>query len=139
MIRQPFLCHLACRAGIDAGIDPAELGKRPTLKGSSKVTCFDYCQERCLVQEIANLADFLAQHRPEWSAARWIRVQGLQNMETIRAIAEKYELHPLAIEDVLTAQRPKVEDFHGSGEHPGRLFVVARVIEFADHRLDRAD
>lgn len=121
--------------GVDAGIDLRELARRPTLKGSSQVTCLDYGTEKCLVQQIADLPEFLAKHRAEWSKVRWIRIQGLQDMETIRAIAEKYQLHPLAIEDVLTTQRPKVEDYPGSGENPGRLFVVARMIDQVKRRL----
>jgi magnesium transporter len=34
-----------------------------------------------------------------------------------------------------TVERPKAEDFHGSAEQPGRLFVVARAIDRRDGRL----
>ncbi len=48
----------------------------------------------------------------------------------VRAFAEKYQLHPLAVEDVLhRVQTPKAEDYPGSADQPGRLFVVARAIE----------
>ena len=57
-------------------------------------------------------------------------------MHVIHALAEKYELHPLAIEDVLTGQQhPKVDDYPGSGEHPGRLFVVAKVVHANRQRV----
>ena len=56
-------------------------------------------------------------------------MEGFGQPEIIRALAEKYQLHPLAVEDVLhTVQRPKAEDYPGSGDHPGRLFVVVRAI-----------
>jgi magnesium transporter len=115
--------------GTDAGIDLDDLAKRPTLKGSVRVTCIDYCPEQVQEKVIANLPEFIAQHRPEWSQVRWIRVEGLQDMDAIRAIAQKYQLHPLAVEDVLTTQRAKVEDYPAAGDQPGRLFVVARTIQ----------
>jgi magnesium transporter len=121
--------------GTEAGFDPSELMQLPSVKGSGRVTCIDYCPERYRVEEVPSLPDFLMRHRPEWSAVRWINVHGLEDMEAIRAIAEKYELHPLAIEDVLSTQRPKLEDYPGSGEHPGRLFLVARVIRVSGRRL----
>ncbi len=67
---------------------------------------------------------------------RWIDIVGLSQMDVIRAFAVKYQLHPLAVEDVLrTVERPKSEDFPGSGDQPGRLFVVARAIDQRDGRL----
>ena len=83
-------------AGVDAGISPDELSQRPTVKGAIKVTCIDYCPQQCIVQEAVDLPEFLKSHRPPWSVVRWISVRGLKDMEAIRAIAEKYELHPLA-------------------------------------------
>ena len=48
----------------------------------------------------------------------------------LRALAEKYQLHPLAVEDVLhLVQRPKAEDYPASGDQPGRLFIVARAVD----------
>jgi magnesium transporter len=97
------------------------------------VTCVDYCPEQVRVEHVTDLPEFLARHRPEWSGVRWIEIDGLGDMGVIRAFAEKYELHPLAIEDVVhRGQRPKAEDYPASGDHPGRLFVVTPLI----HRVD---
>src|SRR5262249_27359410 len=82
--------------------------------------------EHFQAENVMDLPEFLGRHRPSWSSVRWIRVQGLSDMEAIRAIAEKYGLHPLAIEDLLAPQRPKAEDYPGLADQPGRLFVVAR-------------
>ncbi|KZT56113.1 hypothetical protein CALCODRAFT_497809 [Calocera cornea HHB12733] len=51
----------------------------------------------------AGLADFLAakgKDRPNWAKVRWINVGGI-SWDVIRAIAIRYDLHPLATEDVL--------------------------------------
>ena len=115
--------------GAAPGIEPHELSQLPGRETPVSVTCVDYCEEQSQVQRIDDIADFLARHRPPWSAVRWINIEGLADMEVIRAFAEKYELHPLAVEDVLhTGQRPKAEDYPASEEHPGRLFVVTQLV-----------
>ncbi|WP_295384290.1 magnesium/cobalt transporter CorA [uncultured Thiodictyon sp.] len=112
--------------GTPAGIEYHELVRTPGA-GSALVVCTDYCPERWEEQSVADIAAFVAAHRPDWSQVRWIHVEGLGDAATIRALAEKYQLHPLAIEDVLDGQhRPKADDYPGSGDQPGRLFVVAR-------------
>lgn len=45
----------------------------------------------------------------------WLNVAGLNNLDLIQSIGEKFQLHPLLLEDVLHVdQRPKMEDF---GDH----------------------
>ena len=121
--------------GASAGLEPCELSQRPTVTGSVRVTCIDYGPEKFHVQEVANLPDFLKQHRPEWCVVRWISVHGLKDMEAIRAIVEKYQLHPLAIEHILSTQRPKLEDYPGSDDCPGRLFLIIGMIQQMGRRL----
>ncbi len=109
----------------DAPVCPTGAGRDEPVR----ITCVDYSSEQVEWQEIGDLPSFLARHRPAWSHVRWINVEGLAKPDVIRSLAEKYEIHPLAVEDVLhTVQRPKAEDYPGSGDHPGRLFVVARAI-----------
>jgi magnesium transporter len=67
---------------------------------------------------------------------RWINIDGLSDMSAIRVFAEKYDLHPLAIEDVIRVpQRPKVEDYPSSTGHQARLFVIARMLEMIEGHL----
>lgn len=59
---------------------------------------------------------------PPGHTVRWINVAGLGDAETLRAIGRRFDIHPLALEDIANAtQRPKVEPY---GDF---LFVVARV------------
>ncbi|MFM7921861.1 MAG: CorA family divalent cation transporter, partial [Planctomycetaceae bacterium] len=52
----------------------------------------------------------------------WFRVEGTLDVETVRRLGETFDLHPLALEDVLnTHQRCKVE------EYPEVLFLVTRL------------
>ena len=124
------------QANGEAGVELPDLLRRPTSKGSAAVICVDYNADRFVVQEIEDLPEFIERHRPEWCSVRWINVRGLGDMDVIHSLAEKYALHPLAIEDVLAGnQRPKVDDYPASGEDPGRLFVVAKTVGASGERL----
>jgi magnesium transporter len=103
---------------------------------SASVTCVDYSPDQVEFQDVLDIPGFLARHRPSWASVRWINIDGLTQLDVIHAFAEKYGLHPLAIEDVLhQLERPKVEDFPGSADQPGRLFIVARSVDDRDGRL----
>ena len=53
----------------------------------------------------------------------WINIDGLGDVEVLRTLGTQFNLHPLALEDVLdTAQRPKVE------QYDNYLFIVAHMI-----------
>ena len=122
--------------GTEPGL-PTKPTKPPAATPESpRVTCIDYSPDNVEAQEVPDIATFLAGHRPSWSRVRWINIVGIRDVETIRMFAEKYQLHPLAVEDVvINAQRPKAEDYPGSTHQPGRLFVVARLIELHDDHL----
>ena len=122
--------------GAAPGIEHHELSDRPSSTATVAVTCTDYSPDRVQVEQICDVSDFIARHRPPWSMVRWINIDGLTDMSVIRALAEKYGLHPLAIEDVIQIpQRPKVEDYPGSGDHQARIFVIARMLELVGGHL----
>ncbi|KAF9927462.1 hypothetical protein BGZ67_007509 [Mortierella alpina] len=53
--------------------------------------------------------DWLKQPRPQWSTVRWININGM-SWDVIKAIAIEYDLHHLAVEDLLhVPQRTKVD------------------------------
>jgi magnesium transporter len=56
-------------------------------------------------------------------------------MRIIHALATKYHLHPLAIEDLLDrSQRPKVEPYGGGdGDLQARLFIVVHALEIKEN------
>lgn len=122
--------------GTSPGIESHELSALPSTEAPVRVTCVDYSAEQMQLEQVTDLGAFLARHRPPWSRVRWIHVIGLSRMEAIRAFAEKYQLHPLAIEDMLIAtQTPKLEDYPGSADLPGRLFIVARTARIEGDEL----
>lgn len=53
----------------------------------------------------------------------WINIDGLGDLSVLRILGERFNLHPLALEDVLdTNQRPKVE------QYDDYLFVVVQML-----------
>jgi magnesium transporter len=111
-------------------------GQLPPAGGPMRITCIDYSPDQFEEAEIGDLDDFLARHRPSWSRVRWIDVDGLGRLDAVSSLADKYQLHPLAVEDVIhRRQAPKAEDYPESGDQPGRLFIVARAIEIRAGKL----
>jgi magnesium transporter len=122
--------------GSEAGIEPHVLAAVPRKPESVRITCVDYARDEFLFEDVEDLPAFIARHRPEWSAVRWINVDGLSDLGVIRALAEKYRLHPLAVEDVVhVPQRPKVQAYEEDGSYQARLFVIVRELELRERAL----
>ncbi len=124
--------------GSAAGIEHQDLAKLPSTAEGCFVTCIDYSADRVRVEDITDLEDFILHHRPEWSQVRWINVDGLVDMTIIQALAEKYEIHPLAVEDLLhVTQRPKVDTYGEDAVHSrGRMVIITRMIQMLEGRLN---
>ncbi|KAG5360249.1 Magnesium transport protein [Yarrowia sp. B02] len=91
----------------------------------SAVTIVDYSADRYKVihGEVHRNRDTekfeqLLDEKPSWSKVRWINVNGL-SYEAISCIAEKYNLHRLALEDMVDIpQRTKIDPY------PNQIFCV---------------
>lgn len=69
------------------------------------------------------------QSRPKWSKVRWINVVGI-SWEAIRLLAKQYDLHPLAIEDMIDIpQRTKVDVYKS------HLFVIVPLIKLIKTKM----
>jgi magnesium transporter len=134
----PVLHFRKGKPGDAPGVEHDEIKKLPSGSDPVHVHCIDYSPEQTLFQDIDNLDGFLGGHRPEWSVVRWINMDGLSDMNAIHALAAKYNLHPLAIEDVLNIpERPKVESIGGSeSEFQARLFIIARMLQIQNGALE---
>jgi magnesium transporter len=98
----------------------AEAGDAPV-----RLQTFLYDPERCEGRTIA-LGDIPSLSPPK-SGVLWLDVAGLSDPGVVRAIGERFGIHPLALEDVLNVpQRPKVEWY---GNH---LLVVLREIRYPE-------
>jgi magnesium transporter len=117
-----------------------ELDEITHMQGGTEpahITCTDYNPSQFTVEEVSNLEEFVGKHRPDWSVVRWICMDGLSDMNAIHALAAKYDLHPLAIEDLLhITQRPKVDSYGGEeSEFLSRMFIVTHALQIKEGRL----
>lgn len=103
------------------GSAPGTLLSRPSAAGGPVITLIEYDARSITEKRIARAEEL----SPclENGKVDWINVDGLGDVETLRAIGNVFGLHPLALEDVLNLnQRPKVE------EYEGHFFIVTRMI-----------
>jgi magnesium transporter len=129
--------HAQGAPGAAPGIEHDEIRLLPGGTGPVRIGCIDYSPTQVLVQWIDDLDDFAAHHRPDWSVVRWINVDGLSDMRVVHTLTTKYDLHPLAVEDMLHGgHRPKLEAYGGDGgDFTARLFLVVQALQLVDGRL----
>jgi magnesium transporter len=98
---------------------PKEAAIPPSIK------MIAYGPERLEERTLATLSEL---DRPaETFPVTWIDVQGLGDLDVMRAVGQHFGLHPLALADIVHAnQRPKVEAYE---EH---LFIVLRMPHLDD-------
>ena len=88
-----------------------------------KVTLLDYDEERLEERELSDISDCFP-HKDTPSVS-WVNIDGLHDIEIIRAVGRHYGLHELLLEDVVnTEQRPKVEDY------TDRIFIVLKMFSY---------
>jgi magnesium transporter len=99
------------------------------------VTCVDYGPDGITSSNITDVRAFFARPRPETSVVRWINVVGDPPAFLLEVIAERYHLHPLALEDLIQIpQRPKIDEYAEFSAHP-YLFVTTRAVDEEDGHL----
>jgi magnesium transporter len=105
-----------------AGLPPGSIQYTgEALEQPVTITVTDYNQDTIAVASVDSIAGIPKQSA---STRRWIHITGLQNAEVIKAIGDRYHLHPLLLEDVVhTYQRPKIEEYETC------LFVVLKELE----------
>ncbi len=85
------------------------------------IQIFEYDKDHLEEREIVDLAE-LAGHLDSRKVT-WINIDGLGDLAALTLLGEKFNLHPLALEDVLnTGQRPKVE------LAPNYVFIIAQMV-----------
>ncbi|ETV94486.1 hypothetical protein, variant [Aphanomyces invadans] len=57
------------------------------------------------VDPVRHVQGFMFSAKPAWATVRWVHLAGFQRMDdlNVRRLAIKYQLHPLAVEDCLSA------------------------------------
>ncbi len=123
--------------GARPGIDLAQLETMPVPAERVPITCIDYSTDRVETRRITDFEEFIRSRRAPWVKVRWINVDGLNDPAAIRALAIKYGLHALALEDLMsTHQRPKLEPYTAEGGRPTYLFLIVRMIQLLENKLE---
>src|SRR3954467_1046257 len=95
--------------------------EKEVIRRKPVITLIEYDRtflEERVIEDAAELLSHLNNQR-----VTWINIDGLGDIEVLRALGSQFNLHPLALEDVLdTTQRPKVE------QYDNYLFIVAHMI-----------
>lgn len=87
-----------------------------------QISVISYTSEGVEEHQFQQIDQYL-QHKFNSSAVLWVNVEGVHDVELIRALGEKHTFHPLVLEDVVnTVQRPKIEDY---GDY---LFIVLKML-----------
>jgi magnesium transporter len=100
-------------------------GKRKMEHAKISVTAYN--AEDLEERRDASLEDALAARRPGYTV--WINVDGVHETDKLKSLGEKFNIHPLVLEDIVNVnQRAKVD------EYDDYLYIVAKMI-----RYDAAD
>ena len=104
------------------GTPPATLISHAESNGKpSVITLIQYDNETIFEGQFDNFDDLMRRFDP--SLVNWINVDGLSDVELLRKLGRQFNIHPLALEDVLnTTQRPKVENY---ADH---YFIISEMV-----------
>jgi len=104
------------------GESPGTLRARDeTVRRKPVITLIEYDRVHLEKRVIEDREELLAHLNNE--RVTWINIDGLGDIEILRTLGTQFNLHPLALEDVLdTAQRPKVE------QYDNYLFIVIHML-----------
>ena len=107
-----------------AGLPPGTLIHIGQKKADTqKITVMDYDEKGVQEYEVQDIQQCAAlKDKP---TITWINVDGLHDIEKLRALGDCFGLHPLVLEDILnTDQRPKMEEY---GDY---LYLVFKMLYF---------
>jgi magnesium transporter len=95
----------------------------PTHAKETKIDVIAYSADDCL-EENGITPQRITQLRKKWPSI-WVNISGLSNVDTLREVGKVFNLHDLALEDVLNIpQRAKVDTYE---EH---IFLILRMARF---------
>jgi magnesium transporter len=85
------------------------------------ITLIEYDARNLDEHEVADVSELLP--HLDNRKVTWINIDGLGDIDALRALGEKFKLHPLSLEDVLNiGQRPKTE------QYDEYLFIIAQMV-----------
>jgi len=101
-----------------------------------KITIIDYDEQHYHEAEVKEAAEcFVFKEKP---TVTWINIDGLRQVDILEKLGACYGIHPLVLEDILSDQRPKIEDYDDY------IFIVLKMLyyneegdeELGDSKID---
>lgn len=87
-----------------------------------KITIIDYDEQHYHEAEVKDVQEcFRFKNQP---TVTWINIDGLHQMDVLEKLGSCYGIHPLVLEDILTDQRPKIEDYDDY------IFIVLKMLYY---------
>ena len=75
-----------------------------------KITLIEFNEKEFIEKEFTDFDECLIHVKPDM--VKWINVDGIHDTALIQKIGDKFNIHPLTLEDIAnTDQRPKFEDY----------------------------
>jgi magnesium transporter len=88
-----------------------------------KITVIDYDEKNFKERQVEDIEECLV--FKQTPTVTWINIDGIHEVEIIQKIGEYYDLHPLILEDIVTAgQRPKCDDYESY------IYIVLRMLSY---------
>ncbi|MBN1235717.1 MAG: magnesium/cobalt transporter CorA [Methanotrichaceae archaeon] len=111
--------------------DPLQpfIGEKPLEK--PKITIIDYDGQQYHEAEVREVGEcFRFKDKP---SVTWINIDGLHQMDVLEKLGSCYGIHPLVMEDILTDQRPKIEDYDDY------IFIVLKMLYYDENGDNKTD
>jgi magnesium transporter len=101
----------------------AEKERRPD---GPKITVIDYDEYHYHEAEVKDASEcFVFKEKP---TVTWINIDGLRQVDILERLGACYGIHPLVLEDILTDQRPKIEDYESY------IFIVLKMVYYDEKK-----
>ncbi|MFZ2472111.1 MAG: magnesium/cobalt transporter CorA [Methanothrix sp.] len=112
---------------LELAVHPLPMASEKLLE-RPKITIIDYDEQHYHEAEVKEVEEcFRFKDRP---TVTWINIDGLHQMEVLEKLGSCYGIHPLVLEDILTDQRPKIEDYDDY------IFIVLKMLYY-DEKGDK--
>jgi magnesium transporter len=93
-----------------------------------KITVVDYDESHYHEAEVSSIEDcFVFRAQP---TVTWIHIVGLTQADALEKLGACYGFHPLVLEDILSDQRPKVEDYDDY------IFIVLKTLYYQEQESE---
>lgn len=117
-----FILERSNRGSKLSDLPPTPLPQEERKPERPRITVIDYDEYHYHEAEVKDVAEcFVFKEKP---TVTWINIDGLHQVDILEKLGACYGIHPLVLEDILTDQRPKIEDYESY------IFIVLKMLYY---------